>query len=118
MQINERIIKIGGKATLLEPLEVGTAFKLEVDGAVTATTYSDNHDGTFDETFKFEPITISVLKNNGQITKTKDTRARSVQMRAVITREWREDTASELTAEEYYDRRMVEILDMIINKRI
>lgn len=116
--INEHILKISGKATLTEPLDLSTSFKLEVDGAVTETTDCDNQDGSFSRIYKFKPTVVSVIKNNGEVTKTKDTRARSVQMRAVITREWREDETSTLTAEEYYDNRMREIIGMLIDKKI
>mgnify|MGYP001562233911 CR=1 FL=1 len=118
MEINEHIIRIFGKATLTQPLDLSQSFKLEVDGAVTETSDTDNQDGTVDRTYKFKPTIISVLKSNGEVTRTKDTRSRSVQMRAVITREWREDVAGELTAEEYYDRRMMNLIGLIIDKKV
>ena len=118
MEINEHIIKIFGKATLTEPLDLSSSFKLEVDGAVTETTDADNNDGTFSRIYKFKPTVISVLKSNGAVTRTKDTRSRSVQMRAVITRAWREDETSTLTAEEYYDLRMSNLIQQLIDKKI
>lgn len=118
MEINEHIIKINGKATLTEPLDLSHNFKLEVDGAVFETADSDNQDGSFSRTYKFKPTVIAILKDNGEVTKTKDTRSRSVQLRAVITREWREDSSTMLTAEEYYDQRMLQLIDFVINKKI
>ncbi len=118
MEITEHVIKLIGKANLTEPLDLSHSFKLQVDGAVTDTTDTDNQDGTFSRTYKFKPISVAVVKSNGEITKTKDMRARSVQMRAVITRQWREDGATTLTAEEYYDKRMQDLIQDLINRKI
>ena len=118
MEITEHILKIAGKATMLEPLDLSHSFKLEIDGAVTDTTDTDNQDGSFSRAYKFKPTVIKVIKDNGEVTKTKDTRGMSVQMRAVITREWREDGATTLTSEEYYDRRMGQLIQDLINRKI
>lgn len=116
-EINEHILKISGKATLLEPLDLSKSFKLEVDGAVIETSDTDNEDGTFNRSYKFKPTIVSVLKDNGETTKTKDTRSRSQQLRAVITREWRASTEN-ITAEEYYDREMATLIRKRINQEI
>ena len=116
--IKEHILKISGKASLLEQLDLSHSFKLEVDGAVTETTDVDEQDGEYTRYYKFKPTIIKVLKDNGEVTRTKDTRSRSVQMRAVITREWRELPSTSLTSEEYYDERMQDLIQDLINKRI
>lgn len=118
MEISEHVIKISGKATLSEPLDLSHSFELNVTGAVTDTTDTDNQDGSFSRIYKFKPAVVAVLKHNGEVTKTKDMRAKSQQMRAVITREWREDGATTLTAEEYYDKRMNQLIQDLINKKI
>lgn len=118
MEINEHILKIAGKANLNEPLDLSHSFKLEIDGAVTDTTDTDNQDGSFSRTYKFKPAIIKIIKDNGEVTKTKDARQLSVQMRAVITREWREDGATALTAEEYYTKRMMQLIQDLINRKI
>ena len=117
-KINEHVIKIQGKATLLEPLDLSHNFKVEVDGAVTDVTDSDNDDGSFTRTYKFKPTIVKILKDNGEVTRTKDTRSRSQQMRAVITREWREKPEETLTVEEYYEKRMLGLISKLIDGAI
>ena len=115
--INEHILRISGKATLLEPLDLSRSFKLEVDGAVTEVSDIDNQNGEYARVYKFKPTIVQVLKDNGEITRTKDTRSRSQQFRAVITREWREENET-ISAEDYYDREMKELIARRINKEI
>lgn len=115
--INEHILKLQGKATLLESLDLGRAFKLEVDGAVDQTTDEDNQDGTFNRYYRFRPILVKVLFDNGEVTRTKDTRSRSKQMRAAIRREW-ESKNEPVTEEDYYDRRMSALIGKLINGEI
>lgn len=116
-EINEHILKISGKATLLEPLDLSKSFKLEVDGAVTETTDIDNDDGTFARAYKFKPTLVRVLKDNGEVTRTKDLRSRSKQMRATIRYEWQK-TETDLTEQEYYDQRMAGLIEKIIEGSI
>lgn len=115
--INEHVIKLSGKATLLEPLDLSRSFKLEVDGAVIESSDADNQDGTFTRSYKFKPTIIKVLNDNGEVTRTKDTRSMSQQMRAVLTREWRESNET-ITAEEYYEREMKILIHKRINQEI
>lgn len=115
--INEHILKISGRATLLEPIDLSKNYKIQVDGAITQVTDVDNQNGEYDRIYKFEPTVVTVLKDNGEITRTKDTRSRSQQLRAVITREWRESNEN-ITAEEYYEREMKDLIARRINREI
>jgi hypothetical protein len=117
LKINEYILKMQGKATLMQELELGNSFSLQVKGAVDQTTDQDNEDGTIQRIYRFKPLMVDVIYDNGQITKTKDTRSRSQQMRACIRREWQEFT-SDLDENDYYDSRMMMLIGKIIRKEV
>mgnify|MGYP001610819828 CR=1 FL=1 len=102
MEINEYVLKLSGKASLPEALELSHSYKIEIDGAVTTSTDSDNHDGTCVRYFKYEPILVKILKDNGETIKAKDTRSRSKLFRALLWKEWKNMTnAGEF--ETFYD---------------
>lgn len=116
-RISEYVLKLQGKATLLNELNLGHSFKLEIDGAVDQKTDEDNEDGTYTRYYRFKPILVKVLYDNGEVTKTKDVRKRSQQMRAAIRREW-EMKNEAITEEDYYDQRMSRLIGKIINGEI
>lgn len=116
-EINEYIIKIQGKATLFEPLNLSRVYKVEIDGAITDVIDTDNENGTYSRTYRFKPTLVNVLADNGEVTRTKDIRSRSQQLRAVITREWR-DLNEPISAEDYYEKEMKTLIAKRINKEI
>lgn len=116
-KISEHVIQLQGKASMDRPLDMEKAFKLEIDGAVDRTMDDDNEDGTFTRYYRFKPILVKILYEGGTITKTRDVRKRSQQMRATIRREW-EFSNSGMTEEEYYDKRMVELIGKLIDGKI
>ncbi len=74
-------IKIQGKANIPNALAIGHNYKITADCSITTATKADNNDGTFDYTFKAEPITIEIQKDNGETIKAKDPRRNSVLIR-------------------------------------
>lgn len=116
-KINEHVLKLQGKATLLKELELGHSFKVLVDGAIDQTIDEDNQDGTYNRLYRFRPILAEIIHDNGEITKTKDTRSRSQQMRAVIRREWQESNEP-VSEKDYYDSRMQKLIQKLISGEI
>lgn len=115
--ISEHVIKLHGKATLEKELDLSHAFKVELDGAVDQTIDEDNQDGSYTRYYRFRPILAKIIADNGEITKTKDARSRSQQMRATIRREWQLNQSSEID-NDYYDNRMLGLIKRIIDGEI
>jgi len=110
-KINENVLKVSGKASLPEPLEIDHNYKVEIDGDVTSDDLKSNQDGTFTRYFRFEPILIKILKDNGEIIKAKDTRSRSQQLRSRLFKIWTETNAN-IEFETFYDEVMKLIIQM------
>lgn len=108
-QVNDYILKLTGKASLLQELELGNSYKVSIDGEVTTVTDSNNQDGTVNRIYKFEPILVTLEKDNGETIKAKDIRSRSKQLRNLLWKRWQEES-SDIEFEEYYDKKMVEII--------
>lgn len=116
-KINEYVFALSGKASIPEPLEMDSAYSVLVDCEVVGQSDESNQDGTVDRIFKAKFIRAIVADSHGKSTKTRDARKKSQQMRAVIRQEWKEK-GGELTEEEYYNRRMDDILDKLIEGTI
>jgi hypothetical protein len=84
-------IKISGKANVPEKIEIGHNYHLEIDASVTSESKIDNENGEFDIISKVEPITITIQKDNGPVSKAKDTRKNSVKFRNYLYKLWSED---------------------------
>lgn len=108
-EINEYYIKLTGKACIPEPLENGKGYRVSIEGEVTADGTTNNHNGTFNRWFKFEPILVSILKDHGEIITAKDTRSQSSKVRRNIYKWW-ETSASNLDSEEFYNKVTNQIL--------
>ena len=108
-QINDYVLKLGGKVSLLEPIDLGHNYKITISGSITEKTDKDNEDGTLSRYYKFEPITVEVLNELGKRIKSKDSRSKSKQLRACIYALWK-NSSNSLGDEEFYDR----VMDYII----
>lgn len=108
-QINDYVLKLSGKVSILEPLAIGHNFKVEIDGTITNETLSDNQDGKFNLYYKFEPILCKIKKDNGEVIKAKDPRKNSQKLRRMVYAIWMND-ASSLPEEEAYDRFMAHVI--------
>lgn len=116
-KITEHVIKLSGKATLLEPIDISKKYKVEVDGSVISTTDEDNQDGSYTRYYKYQPVLVRVLGDLGEVIKAKDIRKWSQKLRAVITHRW-EESQEPIDSEEYYDREMSRIVKAYIEGRI
>src|SRR3990167_2206702 len=114
MEINDYIVKLTGKASILEKLELGKNYKIEIDASIVSTTDEDNEDGTLSRYYKVEPVLMKIVKDNGLVIKSKDIRSRSKQLRSAIWREWQAGNVNE-DFDSYYDRVMVNIIKQIIS---
>ena len=99
MEINEKILQLTGKATIPEALEVGSNYKIQIDGSVITETLSDNHDGTFNKIYKFKPVVVLITDETGKTIKSKDTRSMSQLLRGLIRKKWI-NAASKMTEED------------------
>lgn len=104
MENNDYYIQFRGKANIPEPLNNGESYKVLLDGEVTAVTKSNNQNGTFTESFKFEPLIAEIIKSNGETIKAKDTRGNSTKLRKVLYAVWSQKNVSGMDFDTFYDR--------------
>lgn len=90
-QVNEHVLKLSGKATLPEAVLNTHAYSLLIDGSITSVTESDNHDGTVNVYYKFEPVLVQMIKDNGDTIKAKDIRSQSKKLRNLLYKIWEEN---------------------------
>jgi hypothetical protein len=112
-KVNEYIFKLSGGASIPAPLEMDKSYEVTVHADVTSQSDESNDDGTVDRIFKAKFIRAEIVSDNGTVTRTRDARKRSQQLRAVHRNEWHEQGRN-LTEEEYYDIEQ----SYIIQKRI
>ena len=58
-------IKLTGKAEIPYKLETGDKVGIAIEGAITAVTESDNHDGSFTYYAKFIPMIVKMVDKHG-----------------------------------------------------
>ena len=112
-KINEYAIKLSGKAFLPEKLEIGTNYRVDIEGTITSCNESDKDDGSHLFTYLFKPMLVKVIDEKGKIIKAKDVRSRSQQLRGVLWKKW----ATEGRPEEFdtfYDRYLLNIIQSLI----
>lgn len=90
--INSHYLKLSGKAELPKELEIGNNYSLAIHGSITSITEHDNHDGTIDRSYKFEPVKCEVLTELGEVIKAKDTRGEAQKTRAWAYKYWEDPT--------------------------
>ena len=74
-------IKISGKANIPERLEVDKNYHIACDCSITQEQKDSNENGSYNITFKAEPMTVEILKSNGKIIKARDPRRNSQKFR-------------------------------------
>ena len=109
-KINEYVLKLTGKCSVPQSLEIGHNYKITIDGSITAETRSDNENGTFNVYYKFVPIVAEIQKDNGPVIKTKDTRSMSTKLRKVIYWLWQNNEKEIRDPEIAYQETMNAIL--------
>jgi hypothetical protein len=100
--VNSYYLKLTGKCELPKELVMGENYSLALHGTITSTTDHDNHDGTLDRSFKFEPVKCEVLNELGEVIKAKDTRGEGQKTRAWAYRYW-EDPSNNLGSISFED---------------
>lgn len=103
--------KIIGKANIPQRLEIGHNFKITTDCSVTSETRSDNNNGEFDVVFKIEPVTMEIVKSNGEIIKAKDPRKNSQKIRNYLFKIYHEEGFVE-DFDSVYDAFTYEVMGM------
>jgi hypothetical protein len=103
------IIKLSGKAELPQPLELSHNFRVLLEGSIDGKGEDDNGDGTRTHYYRFKPVKVEAITELGERIVAQDTRSRSVQLRALLFKRWREENSPE-RFEDYYDRRMVQLM--------
>lgn len=69
--MNEQSIKLSGKFSIPEPLEIDKSYEITLTGGVTSIAKQSNEDGTFEYTHTVKPEFGEVLKDNGKVLKLK-----------------------------------------------
>lgn len=105
--INSYYLKLSGKAELPKELEIGNNYSLALHGTITSTTDHDNHDGTIDRSFKFEPVKCEVLNELGEVIKAKDTRGEGQKTRAWMYKHWQEGDYGDMDFDTFYHKMSV-----------
>lgn len=100
--INSYAIKLSGEAELPEPLENNTDYLVSVEGSVTKEEIEPNYSGGYERVFKFRPLKVEVLKNNGQTVKSIDRLRQSQKIRIAINN-YRKQNYSEIDEESFYN---------------
>ena len=112
MNINSHFLRISGKAELPKEIKMGHNYHASLEGSITAVTDSDNHDGTYDRMYKFEPIKIEILNGKGESLKLKDTRSMSQLFRARVWKVWK-NNLSGMSFEDYYNKVMLNLIQNV-----
>jgi hypothetical protein len=113
---SDYIISLRGKVSIPNEIDDTKSYKILLDGEFPSTKEHNLENGEYAKEYIFKPIMGQIIGENGEVTKIKDIRKRSQQLRAVLRREWQED-GNGLTEEEYYEREMAIIISERINNR-
>ncbi len=97
-------LKLTGKVNIGEPLELEHDYHISLQGSITGSSKDTNHNGDFDIAYKFEPLTVELLKRTGETLKADRTK-KSQKLRNRIYIAWKE-SKEEMDFLEYYERQM------------
>lgn len=109
MQINSYILKVSGRAELPHDIEVGHNYHVSLEGSIPKVEMHDNEDGTWNQIYTFNPITVELLDKKGKTLKLKDTRSASQLLRGRLWKKW-QDANTDLPFDEWYNRIMLELI--------
>jgi hypothetical protein len=105
-EIKENILRLTGKCSLPQSLEIGNRYKIIIEGAITSITHEDAEDGTLLRYHKFVPVIVSVIKDTGEVIKAKDTRRMSQKLRGIIYKIWESEEKDSRPFETAYEDTM------------
>jgi len=108
-EIKDYILKLSGKASLLQEMENDKEYNLKVNGEITEMTEKSNNDGSYNIVYKFEPKIIEIEGEGGEIIRTKDIKRKSQKLRGALYYLWQESNAK-LDQDEFYDMFMDKLL--------
>lgn len=109
--ISDYVLKVKGKVSLLEPIQLDHNYKITLEGSVESEKDKTEHDGTYIKYYEFEPIKVELIDELGKTIKAKDTRSNSQKFRSFM--KWRYDN-SQLNYE--FDILYNEIYNNLISK--
>lgn len=119
-EINDYVLRLTGKVSLLQPIEIGKNYKVIISGSITSSELKDNHDGTFNSYYKFEPVLVETINELGETIKSKDPRSKSKLLRACLYQDWK-NIPNNKSDEDFYDFVMDYIIrnhDIIVEKAL
>ncbi len=110
---NENIIKLSGSANIDRELKLGYSFLVTANVEVTKVEQLNNQDGSFNQKHICKLITVSIEKENGEMTQTKDLRSNSELFRKACWKVWHDKNMScdQDTFYNYAVRRSMGFLD-------
>ena len=108
-EIKDYILKLSGKASLLEELINDHEYNLKVNGEITEETEKSNNDGSYNILYKFQPKIIEIESDSGEVVKTKDIKRKSQKLRGALYYLW-QDSKTKLDQDEFYDMFMDKLL--------
>lgn len=100
--INDYIIKLSGKVSILEPLEIDNNYNLKLDCSVVAENLKTNEDGTYNIEYKVEPMRVEMIDQTGKSLKAKDPRSFSQKLRSLCVFEIRREQGDEQMEYEHF----------------
>lgn len=101
-------IKLAGKANIPEPLDIDTNYRVAADCSITQVRRDSNENGEYNVTYKAEPMTVEILKSNGEVIKAKDPRRNSQKIRNYLFKHYAEEGFVE-NFDEVYDAFTLEV---------
>lgn len=102
---DRHVLKLSGTAESPRPLKIGHNLHVSIEGSITSHTLSDNEDGSFTHTYKFNPVRIAMLNEKGETIKMKDTRSNSQLIRSLLWKEWSNGGSQlDMDFDEFYDK--------------
>lgn len=105
MKINSNQLQIKGKVELSQPLNREKNYRVIIEGEITDVRTPDNHDGTFNQIFIYEPKTLDILSETDRLmsTKVKDKQKWSQTFRIRLMGVHRQDPTDIRDFEEVYN---------------
>lgn len=110
METNSHHIRLQGKAEIPEPLELGSGYKVLLEGEVVSVSEYNNQNGTKDIAYSFKPALAQIEDDKGKVIKARDMRSRSQQLRRMLRSAWEADPSAPTDHEKSYDDVMKYIL--------
>lgn len=109
IEVKDYVLKLTGKASILQPLIKYHNYDLKLSGTVTQETRSDNQDGTENVIYRYEPILVEVLNDKGERLELADTRSKSQILRGCFFKDWQK-SGSELPFDSWRDNLMNQLI--------